>query len=357
MDDYTNPKRAAKIRVMYGEKSPTSDSDISSFDEGNNTECDTDVEDNSRKSRKGQIFPIPPTMQPARRTSRRVNRNVMYNTNVHPQDAFIEAADKVFRAADAPHKRIKIVAGESETSNEETDEEEDAHAKEIEDVGREVEEEVEKGEDAMENASVCGADPADATNLTEPEEIEDGVSNSSTGKPPPTFVAERDNIPSTIAEHEKRLDKQQSAIHETSRPVVVGKSFTIYEESHQMQLAVETAVLSPLRYDHDDKENDVVNNDLGEPQHPYQGITVHPVSVSQMHAQVYGPDSIFDFGPYVHIDDPNAIDSVLGRPSSSGTGLGLDGARLPDTDEVQWGSSDGSGFEAKYHAAGQSDAV
>jgi hypothetical protein len=91
MDDIVHPARAAKMRIKYGEELPASDDMLSCSnidDECNDTDAETDNEAEAKKKAKNM------SSQPTRRSGRQVNSNVIYNTNVHPQDGDIEQIER-----------------------------------------------------------------------------------------------------------------------------------------------------------------------------------------------------------------------------------------------------------------------
>jgi hypothetical protein len=117
MDDITQPKRAAKMKVHYGDEPPYGDPDLSSYDSDDEadseseSESDTDTEEHSKKEDakkkkkskdkgKGKARENNHVVtQGTRRPSRVAHRNVNYDMAVHPQDREIEGIERAEHTA------------------------------------------------------------------------------------------------------------------------------------------------------------------------------------------------------------------------------------------------------------------
>lgn len=148
IDDFTRPKRAAKMRLRYGEPLESdSELDVHAYiGEGDSDESDSGNQtvSVSRRTTKGRntrsisrfsVSPFPST-QPPRRASQHVNREVVYNMDVHPQDneIFGSESENEGKRRRRRHRRV-LAAGNDSQSDADSEQEEDA------DIEEEVEEE------------------------------------------------------------------------------------------------------------------------------------------------------------------------------------------------------------------------
>lgn len=63
-----------------------------------------------------------------------------------------------------------------------------------------------------------------------------------------------------------------------SWPTAPGQPFEIYESSFEEQMEAAASAASPLAFEDDDKENDMINPAFDEPPHPTDGMSVIPAS-------------------------------------------------------------------------------
>jgi hypothetical protein len=110
MDEYLRPSQASKRRAEHGLDNEDSSSDESNVDAG---------EQPQMKKRKLGKFP---RRQGTRRSSRRTNRDVLYNMEIHPQDLQLQqmAADSVVNEAVEQNDEV-VSIGSSAATEEEDD--------------------------------------------------------------------------------------------------------------------------------------------------------------------------------------------------------------------------------------------
>ena len=90
MDDVVQPSRAAQHRARYDQQYPSEDSEGTDFNAAEESDSDADA-DPSYPSKRRKFSEVPTLPAPGiRRSSRHVNREVLYNTSVHPQDEEID---------------------------------------------------------------------------------------------------------------------------------------------------------------------------------------------------------------------------------------------------------------------------
>lgn len=107
-----------------------------------------------------------------------------------------------------------------------------------------------------------------------------------------------------------------------SWPEVKGVPFPIYAERMEDQLSAEAEAASPLRYENDDKENDVINPELEPDPNPLDSISIMPASHYQqssgshaiptrrpMASNAFYLQPVFEASPYglAWSDDPHEM--------------------------------------------------
>jgi len=91
MDDVIQPSRAAQHRVRYEERYPDDDSEGTDFCQDEQSDSDVEANHQPSPNKRRKFSTVPPaSAQGTRRSSRHVNRNVLYNTSIHPQDEDID---------------------------------------------------------------------------------------------------------------------------------------------------------------------------------------------------------------------------------------------------------------------------
>lgn len=84
------PARAAKVMNNYVKDRPPSDDMFSSDFECEGKDTGHDSDENEERNERIEVA----SSQPTRRSRRTVNKDVVYNTSIHPQDAEIEEVEK-----------------------------------------------------------------------------------------------------------------------------------------------------------------------------------------------------------------------------------------------------------------------
>ena len=81
MDDYIRPSQAAKVRAAHGKRALKSDS--KSLHSVTSSDCESEAETKRQKM----------AGPPVSRSFRAINHNIIYSTNIHPQDAVLAQMD------------------------------------------------------------------------------------------------------------------------------------------------------------------------------------------------------------------------------------------------------------------------
>ncbi|KAF1956020.1 hypothetical protein CC80DRAFT_83811 [Byssothecium circinans] len=248
MDDYIRPSQAAKVRAAYGERAPESDS--ASEHETFRSEDSSDEENETKRQKV--------VSQPTRRSSRAVNHDVLYDTNVHPQDAIIDEAMSSSDSAHVSDGEDGVVVPDSEG---------DIHVSDSED-GIEISDskhgvEVSDSEDDIEVF-----DSEDDSGAAEAEVVDSDDNSSSdddegTSSPPlPTYVPVNGRLSQPQS---SPLSDITDLIHPTlprqrvpAPRRILGRRTSpipIYVESAAVQHAALMSMPAPLPYPHNNQEN------------------------------------------------------------------------------------------------------
>lgn len=91
MDDYLRPTQAARRRAIHEEQVSDDDSEVTGFEGGSHSESDSEIESQPSKNKRRKVSH--PNAQATRRSTRQVNREVLYDTSVHPQDDVLDQMD------------------------------------------------------------------------------------------------------------------------------------------------------------------------------------------------------------------------------------------------------------------------
>jgi hypothetical protein len=359
------------VRHKYGSAVHGSDdSDITTHeDDENESECETDIEDNnSEVNRRVGMGLIPLSSQPTRRSSRAVNRNVLYNTSVHPQDKEIKEIERTNRTMNSARKRFKISVPDSDDDNadendgEQLEEEQDGDDEENKENDHENNENKEDQEDkeeqsrdsaklyeamnipSSEGSAFVSADTSPRVSPT-PSTIGDERHLRNGTKPtmtvdtqnPESFhpVARKAIINQAINGGQvtpvaTRTQEDSNASDKNAWPTGNHEPFTIYEDNLTMQHDIEAAGLLPIAYDDDDKENNAPESDCENARHFFSEVSV--VQFSQLRERAVDSErncDETDFGHFTNGGDFESrgaleeveTDSVLGIVSSGSLGL------------------------------------
>ncbi|KAL1591376.1 hypothetical protein SLS60_011989 [Paraconiothyrium brasiliense] len=218
MDEYLRPSQAAKRRAEYGFDE---DSDSVNFEENDKGDSDSDVEDQPqmKKRKKFDKFALR-SGTGTRRSFRSVNRDVLYDMKIHPQDSQLEHMATDSTVGEASDENDDVVSVGSSAATEEVDK-------------REVRGTFNYASDWI-TSSPPRSTPLSTISVDSPEQQSDPIHN------PQIDGIERSSL-------SPRLQQTPFAIH---------------EESLQVQLAKEVTATVPLEHDHDDKENPVEERDF-----------------------------------------------------------------------------------------------
>ncbi|KAF2682120.1 hypothetical protein K458DRAFT_391154 [Lentithecium fluviatile CBS 122367] len=306
MDDVVQPSRAARHRAKYEEQNLDEDSEGTDFQEDDQSDSDVGVDHHRNTNKRRKLSHFPPT-QGTRHSSRRTNRNVLYDMNVHPQDEEIEQM-------------------EIDSDQEGTSADEDAGPSQVTD-----------GNTTMVGGRVI------------PDTGDDTASEQSSSSPPrssplssitlgPLRATGIRLVPGQVLVDTSRGHRRSPRDRHSNSP-----GFHIYEDPVDVQLQILASAPAPLNYPHDDKENMVEDMESDDEPVVHDNTTVLPaaelteeqIGALSDPAMDYVEPSMFDGSSdgmdYVHHtavtrrDDER--DSVLGTPSPSRTfDRGSDGA-------------------------------
>ncbi|KAF1919622.1 hypothetical protein BDU57DRAFT_147297 [Ampelomyces quisqualis] len=282
MDDRIRPTQAAKRRSAHGEIQVISDNESdtsesfsvhaeSGDDEG---EDDREIEEKAKPIRKGKkrARHCSTTPEPIRRSSRRTTKPKMsYNMNFHPQDQDLEVSsdnDSEIEVPSGRRKRQKISRSIEKDSS-----------SPVKVKGRStavvISSEVSDKEDEESACNDVGSvELKDQTTPCEEQDNQIRMSSplSVVTTPPPYGIRKKEGLDVWFLKPGERYFRHDK----DSWPKRQRPAFDIYTERLEDQLAVEANALSPLNYDHEDKENDVTNTRSEEAAGPTDGITVIP---------------------------------------------------------------------------------
>ncbi|KAJ4301431.1 hypothetical protein N0V90_003523 [Kalmusia sp. IMI 367209] len=229
IDEFLRPSQAAKRRAEHGlddEESEEADhGECYDSESDSDIDIDNDIDSNINdqpQTKKRKRRNKPTARQGIRRSARQVNRDVLYNANVHPQDEQLRQIN-------------------TDSSIEEINDEEATSAPGVEE--REI---------------VSSND--DASNL----------SASSSPRSTPLSMISIDNMGYRTV----LPDSSFSGRH--IRPRLEPTPFVIYEEPLHIQLAKEAAAEDPVEFEDDDKENPV--EEAASTGETSDNITVRPIS-------------------------------------------------------------------------------
>ena len=93
IDEYIHPKRASRLRSKYREPTHDSDNEATTYSSDTHGFVESASDTDELKDAKRRKLSHPPSTQIVRRSSRQVNRNVIYDSSIHPQDNELESSD------------------------------------------------------------------------------------------------------------------------------------------------------------------------------------------------------------------------------------------------------------------------
>ncbi|EOA87594.1 uncharacterized protein SETTUDRAFT_39376 [Exserohilum turcica Et28A] len=279
MDDAIRPTQAAKLRSAHGEKQVCFASDdlsdaftANDSDEEQSSEH-SEAEEELRKYPRGKKRKFTQSqlrsVEPTRRSSRKVSElKISYNMNVHPQDKFLSVSSDDGEAA--PKKKAKKskhtcrvdgsgsndgIAPPKSTRRKHADYVSDSESDGLKSSDEHFRSGIEVESDAVTIAESLPASPV----LDSPKGSEHGRNCIDS---PHLSLGEPDLCPEKDA-----------------WPISPGQPFQIYHEKLEDQLHREASAASPLKYEHDDKENATDNAaDTEPPSETYAGVSIIPES-------------------------------------------------------------------------------
>jgi hypothetical protein len=322
MDEYMQPKRAAKVRVSHGENIVTSDDEsvTSGFKENNHAESDSEDDKLIVRTKRRKILPS----QEIRRSSRPVNRDVLYNIKIHPQDIeikMLEASEARVSKRDQHRNHPDDVNTDEGSGNESDDKQEIEIGDGANDINRII----------RDTHGIVSKDSLSTSHELSPL--------SSTGHDR-SYASDSGTRCKNLQLYP--IDLGRFSFPRPNESSGSGPSFHIHTESLYAQLHAENLARQPVNFDHDDKENNVTNPDLEPTPDPHDSIHVHTASEYRRHAEHEGDSDIvqnefeeliesFDQRPPSHMPDTDGtvddyddgvlemkaeLDSVFGKMSS-----------------------------------------
>lgn len=333
MDEFTQPKRAAKLRSKYVERSVVSDNEpiASHRDEDNHSESGSDNEELKMRVKRTRLS-VPLSSQATRRSSRQINRDVLYNVNIHPQDVEIKmlesSQEHQEHHSDDTNTESQAKADNENENEYETDNEQD---NEQDNEDRDIENIIDR--------TIPDTDGSGS---------EDSLSTYTEPSPMPSVGQKRSLANDTRLKDERSPPPGRHSLG-SDQP------FTIYTEGIQAQLHAEASAAPPVEYIDDDKENNVRNPNLEPTPDPLDAIHVQSALEYRQNANHENVEYHTDFDRFMDVidqespgyripdidgamddDDDEAIelkfglDSVFGKPSPEDSVVGGDHGRHPN---------------------------
>jgi hypothetical protein len=295
LDDVIRPSHAAKRRSIHGEECPSEDElSVSSFG-GSDATTYSDVEIASSPVKAKPTKKAPKRVkfdtklpEPTRRSSRQKSQpTVSYNALVHPQDDLLELAfaeDETAKPSSA-RKRRRRSSDRSDGEDEQSDDDSSPRG------SRQQSGCITINSDRMLLRKIDYQSPHFAcysfagcnhtciseiltTLLDTVPESPDPFRSSSSSSPIETVAS--DQSPTIF----KRPQADQHFLRNRDLlPNARGEHFELWVDNFNDQLAHDANAASPLKFDHDDKENDVSNPDLEPEPDVNSGVSVVPLSL------------------------------------------------------------------------------
>jgi hypothetical protein len=322
LDDVIRPSHATKRRSIHGEECLSEDDlSVSSFG-GSDASIDSDTEKESRaikakptkKGPKRVKFDIK-LPEPTRRSSRqKFQPRVSYNAQVHPQDDLLELAfaeDETAKPSSASKRRRR----NSDRSDEEYEQSDDHFSPRglrqqsgcttINSDGMLLKKIYHQSSHfACYSSAGCNHlrfGHFKKTLTTSPDtvpESPDPFRSSSPSSPIETVASDQSPIISKNPQGDQRFLRYRDTLPETR-----GEHFELWVDKFNDQLAHDANAASPLKFDHDDKENDVSNPNLDPEPDVNSGVSVMPLSLHRSSVgghRVYGGTSMAQEALYSH---------------------------------------------------------
>ncbi|KAF1846790.1 uncharacterized protein K460DRAFT_249164, partial [Cucurbitaria berberidis CBS 394.84] len=303
MDDSIRPSQAAKRRSVHGEKQLLADFPSSFFSEHTDREVDspTQVDHESEpeeaprkvamgKKRKRSHFQSPgPTRRSSRKTS---DPKTAYNMSIHPQDEDLKLLSTNDSEVDIPaHGRRKFQRTAEPLLDDRVfksaSSQHQRHAQVLDLTGSNYID----GEDDR------GFEIDIETTRKETIVLDSSLPVSLFANPQPHGIRRKEGL-----DVWKLLPGDRYFRHDRdSWPVSDAQSFEIFEECLEDQLAAEAMALSPLDYEHDDKENNSNGLDVDLTLDPLEEISVRSASQyrrSSEDSQVSGQTALVNHALY-----------------------------------------------------------
>jgi hypothetical protein len=267
MDEYIQPKRAAKMRSKYGEDVITSDDEpvTSSFGANSRVDSDGDSDESDVRTTKRRKLS---SSQGTRRSSRQMNKDVLYNIKIHPQDIEI-------RMLEANEARVSKGDGhrqhsDNTSADDESDYEWDNKLKKV--VG--------DGANDMDRI-ISDTDESDSAHSEHSLTVSTNIS-------PLLSIGHNRSLAHDTRRKNLQLyplDLGRKFFPLPNDSLGSGRSFHIHTESLHTQLHTEASARPPVNFEHDDKENLVTNVDLESIPNPHDSIHVQSASEYRQHAE------------------------------------------------------------------------
>ncbi|KAF1944350.1 hypothetical protein EJ02DRAFT_371636 [Clathrospora elynae] len=280
MDDRTRPTQAAKRRSAHGEKPVFLDSDNSSEAP---TIIDTDADESSddevatrkkpkqaARKKRSRSSSRTKSLEVTRRSSRKTSDpKLSYNMDIHPQDHALVVSsdsdsddDEEMQASANKRRKLTRTAGANFSKTKDR-----KQARGMDLTGSDSVES--RGGDDDVNASVETAMDRESGAI-----VRTSSPLTSVATTPPYGIRREEGIEIWHMPPGGRYFRHDR----DAWPMSPGQPFEIFEERLEDQLAREAMASSPLKYEHDDKENDVNNADLEPIPDTLEGISVMPAS-------------------------------------------------------------------------------
>ncbi|KAF2708787.1 hypothetical protein K504DRAFT_502802 [Pleomassaria siparia CBS 279.74] len=323
MDEYTQPKRAAKMKLKYGEPSSASDdlSISSDLDDNATEESESETEGSNSRAKRRRVS-LTPASQGTRRSARRKNHDVLYNIGIHPQDSDIRKLEASLAAADesdvGPEEHSDDASGSQEKQSRDKENENEQNTR---------------------NRTVPHTDGSHS---------EYSLSITKSTKPPLSSMGQDFGL--VNADRRKGPKIGTMGVHQKFYPPApdmslpcTARPFKIYTERLEAQRLAEASSGPPVHFDDDDKENDIIDSYFEQLPNPLDTIHIESARESRRHSEeepdldeaefdrlmesldrpspchYLDTDGAFDDRDDNLVETKYELDSILGKPNSRET--------------------------------------
>jgi hypothetical protein len=289
LNDVIRPSHAAKRRSIHGEECPSEDEkSVSSFGGSDVEKASSPVKAKPTKKGPKRVKFDTKLPEPTRRSSRQKSQpRVSYNALVHPQDDLLELAfaeDETAKPSSAS-KRRRRSSDRSDGEDEQSDDDSGTKGYRQQSGCITINSDgmlLRKIDHQSSHFACCSFAGCNHTCISEilttsPDtvpESPDPFRSSSPSSPIETVASDQSPTIFKQPQVDQHFLRNRGSLPETR-----GQHFELWVDNFNDQLARDANAASPLKFDHDDKENDVSNPDLEPEPDVNRGVSVMPLSL------------------------------------------------------------------------------